>query len=552
MNRRWFGVLLGGALWAPGVWAHDFRAEKLVNGVKQATIITYPNTLNFTFSATNIHPTLESILLLAADPLLTACTLDPTPPRTVPVGGNVTYQCSFPVPSYEACIALGALDANPSTPSEEASFTNVFSIGWDSGSAQDGVNVLCAQERILSCDDTVYISTASSSSAGLPVGPSRLYIFDPGTATLALQGETSLPYNALAFNHVDGFLYAISSDGVVQPSFIRVDANGSSDVIAPLATGAANTALWGAGAVLQDGSYLGFEITSNHLVRINTATGATLSDVVVGTPATFRVADFAVNPINGLLYGFNSATQRVTVIDPVLGTHLDFLLPTLINGVPSVGNSMVSAFFTVSGSLFFYGSTNANVNLANTFYSVNLVTGALTTVTTGPATQFADGATCAFNLPPPVGSEEQPPMLTRDHGFYGSSEDALSECLAPGPISLGNLGKVTTTETALGILWANPAISQGGAIRSDFESLKVKVARELLTATCNERFFGTQAPALTGLEAWVAPNPMLLEQALEQLEKHNRSGQRRAVPLSKKIWKMDPLLGQERAVEPQY
>lgn len=551
MNRRWFAVLLGGALWAPAVAAHDFRAEKLVNGQKQVSVLTYPATLNFTFSATNIHPTLESILLTAVDPLLTQCTLTPAPPLTVPVGGNVTYQCSYTMQNYEACLALGALDTNPSTPNEEVTFTNVFGISWDSGSAQDGVNVLCGQERILACDDTVYISTASSSSGGLPVGPSRLYVFDPATATLALQGETSLPYNGLAFNHVDGFMYALSSDGLTQPSLIRVDANGSATVVAPLVSGAANSAGWAAGAILEDGTYLGFEITTNHLVRINTSTGVTLSDVVVGTPATFRVADFAVNPINGLLYGFNSATQRVTVVNPELGTFTDFLLPALINGLPSVGNAMVAAVFTQVGELFFYGSTNLNNNLANTFYSVNLVTGALTTVSTGPATQFADGATCAFNV---EGGGGQPPRahVTRDHGFFGSSEDALAECLSKGPISLGQLGKVTTMEGALGVLWANPAIAQGGAIRSDLESLKARFARELLTATCNERYFGTPAPQLSGLEAWVAPHPMVLQKVLGQLEKHNRSGARLAVPLGKKAWKLEPLKGQERAVEPQY
>ncbi|GEN09969.1 hypothetical protein MFU01_50060 [Myxococcus fulvus] len=521
-----------------------------MNGVKQVSVSTYPTTLNFTFSATNIHPTLESILLTAVDPLLTQCTLTPAPPLTVQVGGSVTYQCAFPLASYEACLALGVLDTNPSTPNEDVTFTNVFGITWDSGSAQDGVNVRCGQERILSCDDTIYVSTASSSSGGLPVGPSRLYVFDPATSTLALQGEASVPYNALAFNHVDGFLYAIASDSVTPPTFIRVDANGSATAVAPLVSGAANTAAWAAGAVLEDGTFLGFEITSNHLVRVNTSTGATLTDVVVGTPQTFRVADFAVNPVNGLLYGFNSATQRVTVVNPVLGTFTDFLLPTLINGNPSVGNSMVSAFFTTAGDLYFYGTTNRDNVLANTFYSANLVTGALTTITTGPATQFADGATCAFNVDP--GEPPRVNKVTRDHGFFGASEDALAECLAQGPISLGQLGKVTTMEGALGVLWANPGIAQDGAIRSELESLKARAARELLTATCNERYFGTPAPQMAGLEAWVTPHPMVLQKALGELEKHNRSGVRRAVPLSKKAWKLDPLKGQERAVEPRY
>ncbi|QSQ16020.1 YncE family protein [Myxococcus landrumensis] len=549
MNHRWLGLLLGAVLWAPVVRAHDFRAEKLVNGVKQARIINYPATVTFTFSATNIHPTLESILLTAVDPLLTACTMSPAPPLTVPVGGHVTYQCEFAIPTYEACVALGELDTNPSSPSDEVSFTNVFNISWDNGAAQDGVNVLCVQERIQECDDTVFVSTASSTAGGLPAAPSHLYTFDPVAGTLSPLGDADEAYNALAFNHVDGFLYAIASNGVSQPEFIRLDANGSSEVIAPLVTGAANTAIWAAGAILGDGSYLGYEPQSNHLIRVNTTTGAVLSDVVVGTTLSFHVADFAVNPISGLLYGFNSATQRVTVIDPVVGTYVDFLLPTLINGSPSVGNTMVSAVFSAAGQLFFYGSTNANNNLANTFYSVNLVTGAFTVVSNGPNTQFADGATCAFPPPPPAAT---PPKVTRDHAFFGSSEEALRECLAHGPVVLGKLGKVTSPEMALGVLWANPVISRGGEIRSDVESLKVKLARELLTATCNQRCFGTVAPEVAGLDTWMGLNPQRMEEALGTLAKHNRSGASKAVPLSKEGWKLEPLSGQARAVEPRY
>ncbi|WP_342381593.1 hypothetical protein NVS55_18395 [Myxococcus stipitatus] len=540
MNQRWLGLLLGAVLWSPAVLAHDFRAEKLVNGVKQARVVSYPATLSFTFTATNIHPTLDSILLTAMDPLLTACTLSPAPPLTVPVGGHVTYQCEFTIPTYEACIALGELDTNPSTPNEEVSFTNVFSISWDNGAAQDGVNVLCVQERIRECDDTVYISTASSTGGGLPSAPSHLFTFDPVAGTLSPLGDAGVPYNALAFNHIDGFLYAIAADGVNPPNFIRIDANGSAQVIAPVVSGAANSAVWAAGAVLGDGTYLGYESQSNHLVRINTTTGAVLSDVVVGTTLTFAVADFAVNPLSGLLYGFNGATQRVTVIDPVVGTFVDFLLPTEINGIRSVGNTMVSAIFSSAGQLFFYGTTNANNSLANTFYAVNLVTGAFTVVSNGPTTQFADGATCAFPPPPPA---VRPPKVTRDHAFFGSNDAALRECLSKGPVELGGLGKVTSPEVALGVLWANPVISKRGEVRSEVESLKVKIARELLTATCNQRCFGTVAPEVAGLD---------IGQALGTLAKHNRSGSDKAVPLSKEGWKLDPLPAQARAVEPRY
>ncbi|TSC31242.1 hypothetical protein [Corallococcus sp. Z5C101001] len=549
MHRRWLGVMLGGALWAPAVWAHDFRADKLVNGQKQVLVDRYPTTLSFSFTATNVHQTLPSDLLQAADPLLANCTFSPAPPLSVPVGGNIQYTCEYTVDSYEACVALGALDASPNTPNEEVSFANILDIGWDVGSSQSSVNVLCQQQPILYCDDTVYISTASSSGGGLPTGPSRLYIFDPATGTLALQGEASLPYNALAFNHVDNFLYAISSDGLTQSSFIRLDANGSATVIAPLVTGAADSAIWAAGAILEDGTYLGFEGTSNHLVHVDTTTGAVLSDVILGTPATFRMADFAVNPLNNQLYGFNSVTQRVAVVDPVLGTYVDYPLPSLINGAPSVNNAMVSATFTAAGELFFYGTTNADSTRADTFYSVDLLTGALSPVSTGPATQFADGAACAFNLPPRQGGLSRP--VTRDRGFFGSSQQALTECLSQGPISLGALGHVSTVEEALGVLWANSAFAANNTRRSDEATLRMLVAREQVTSVCNERYFGTTAPVLPQMDHGLPMNAFVLADTLKRLEVHNQSGLRTAVPLAKQLWKLDPIWGMTHAQEPK-
>ncbi|MCP3102855.1 hypothetical protein LZ198_28655 [Myxococcus sp. K15C18031901] len=548
MNYKWWGVLLGGTLWSSGVRAHDFRADKQVNGAKQVVVNSYPTTLTFSFSAENIHPTLPSELLSAVDPLMSGCTFSPSPPQTVPVGGKLTYECPYLVVSREACLALGVLDTNPSTPDTDVSFTNVFSVGWDSGSSQSGVNVRCDPEPILPCDDTVYFSTSSSTDKGLPAGPSRLYIFDPGTATLMLQGESALPYNALAFNHRNGFLYAIASDGVSPASFIRVDANGSAEVIAPVVSGADSTVLWGAGAILEDGTYLAFEISSNHMVHIDSTTGATLSDRGVGTPETLRVRDVAVNPLTGIVYGFNSATQRITTIDPTTGFFTDYLLPSLIDGVPSVGNSMVSAIFTSAGQLYFYGSTDEDTAVANTFYLADLVTGALTKVATGPNTQFGDGATCAFSQPP-----EEQSAPTRGRGFFGSSEKALNECLSQGPIRMGGLGQVRTVNAALGVLWANPAVAVDGSPRSELERLEVQVARELVTATCNERFFGTPMPEnLHTLAVFAAPHQLLLQDLLGQLTAFNDSGVRVAVPLRKGIFSLDPMWGLENAEEPKF
>ncbi|QDE99760.1 hypothetical protein BHS05_30165 [Myxococcus xanthus] len=548
MDRKWLGLLFIGAVWASNAWANDFRAEKLVNGLKQYMVDTYPETLRFTFTVSNIDPTLPSELLSATAPLLKSCTLSPTSPLVVPAGGHVTYQCEIELESYDACLTLGMHDANPVTPYPEVSFTSTFSISWDAGASQAGTNVLCLPQPNLLCDDTVYLSTASHSPEGRPAAPSRLYIFDPATGTLTLQGEAALPYNALAYNHYDNILYAIASDGVSAPSFIRVDATGSSSIIAPLGTMAPRSAIWTAGAVLKDGSYVGFEHSTHRLIRVNPSTGETLSEQVVTVPGGFQMADFAMSPRDGQLYAFNNATQRLTRIDPLTGVATDHPEPARIDGRSAENPVMSAAVFTRDGEFFLYGTSGPDTRRVSGFHAVDVTTGNLTTLLTRPVPQLANGAMCGVYL----WGSSRPQPTTRDRGFFGASESALLECLAYGPISLGALGEVSTLPGALGILWANPAIASNNARRTTLESLKVRTAREALTAACNERVFNTRAPTLSALENPDSLDPVRMEELRQRLERHNHSGKRIAIPLRKRIFAVDPLRAMERAEEPRF
>ncbi|WP_240358029.1 DUF6923 family protein [Myxococcus vastator] len=548
MDRKWLWLLFIGAVWASNAWANDFRAGQLVNGRKQYTVGTYPETLRFTFTVTNIDPALPAELLSATAPLMKPCTRAPTPPLVVPADGQVTYQCEIELESYDACLTLGIHDANPVTPNPEVSFTSTFSIGWDAGASQAGTNVLCLPRPDLFCDDTVYLSTTSRALDGRPAAPSRLYIFDPATGTLTLQGEAALPYNALAFNPFDNILYAIASDGIGAPRFIRVDATGASRVIAPLDTAAPPSALWTAGAVLKDGAYVGFEHGTRRLIRVNPTTGETLSEQVVTAPGDFQVADFAVSPRDGQLYAFNNATQRLTRIDPLTGVATDHASPARIDGRPAEAPVMSAAVFTRDGELYLYGTSGPDTRRASGFHAVDVMTGHLTTLLTRPVPQLADGAMCGFYL----WGAPRPRPTTRDRGFFGASESALLECLAYGPISLGALGEVSTLPGALGILWANPAIASNNARRTALESLKVRTAREALTAVCNERVFNTRAPALSALANPASLDPGPVEELRQRLERHNHAGKRTAIPLRKRIFAMDPLRAMERAEEPRF
>ncbi len=548
MERKWLALLFIGAVWASQARANDFRAGQFVNGLKQYTVDAYPATLRFTLTATNIDPRLPSELHAAVDPLLQSCTLSPPPPLVVPPGEQVRYQCEIQVRSYEDCLSMGEKDSNPATPNNEVTFTSTFSITWASGASQAGTNVLCLPQPSIYCDDTVYLSTTASSPEGRPTAPSRLYIFDPATGALTLQGEASLPYDALAFNHVDSALYAISSGGDSTPRFIRVGPDGASSVIAPLNTAAPRASIWSAGSVLKDGTYVAFENVSQRLIRIDPGTGQTLSEKQLSASFNLRMKDFAVNPRDGLLYAFNNATQRMTTIDPLTGVATDHDAPTRVDGKVPVNPVMNAAVFTRDGELFFFGEHGPNSNRIRSFLAVNVATGELTTLVNRPVPQFGDGAMCGYYFwatPRP-----QPP--TRDRGFFGASESALLECLAHGPVSLGALGEVSTLSNALGVLWANPVISSNHKRRTPEESLKVRTAREALTAVCNERFFGTPAPDLTVLAAPVLLDGEQLEALRQRLERHNHSGRRTAIPLRKRIFAVDPLRAMERAEEPRF
>ncbi|MFP2963330.1 DUF6923 family protein [Myxococcus sp. 1LA] len=548
MDRKWRGLLLIGAVCASQAWANDFRAEKRVNGLKQYTVDAYPATLRFTLTATNIDPALPSELLSTAAPLMKSCTLSPAPPLAVPAGGHVTYQCDIELESYDACLTLGLHDANPVTPNHEVSFTSTFSLGWDTGASQSGTNVRCLPQPHLFCDDTVYLSTVSRSPEGRPEPPSRLYIFDPATGTLTQQGEAALAYNALAYNPFDNFLYAIASDGVSAPRFIRVDATGSAKVIAPLDTTAPRSAIWTAGAFLKDGAYVGFEPSTHRLIRINPSTGETLSEHVVSVPEGFQMADFAMHPRDGLLYAFNNATQRLTTIDPLTGVATDYAAPARIDGRLPENPVMSAAVFTRDGEFFLYGTSGPDTQRASGFHAVDVTTGNLTTLLTRPVPQLVNGAMCGFYL----WGTPRPQPTTRDRGFFGASESALLECLAYGPVELGALGQVSTLPGALGILWANPAIASDNTRRTATEAMKVRMAREALTAVCNERIFNTRAPSLSALVNLDSLDPRRVEELRQQLERHNHSGKRTAIPLRKRIFAMDPLRAMERAEEPRF
>ncbi|HEY9830064.1 MAG TPA: hypothetical protein V6D26_05765, partial [Stenomitos sp.] len=158
--------------------------------------------------------------------------------------------------------------------------------------------------------------------------------------------------------------------------------------------------LYLAGDVDVNGNYL--ILSSNpqnpqnqQLFTINvTGAAATLVGAAVTLSQPTEIADFAINPRDGQLYGFDTISRQVTRIDRTTGT-VSFL-PSLNPQISTVGGTFFDAF----GQFFAY-ETSAS---SSAFYLVDVGTveapgtGQFTLLSTAQGVVRNDGAACAFAL----------------------------------------------------------------------------------------------------------------------------------------------------------
>jgi hypothetical protein len=136
--RWWLPVLLTGYGSVAG--AHDLICEKTVNGQSAVTVNSYPATVQYRFTVTNIHPTDVSIADTADDALLASrgFAFSPAPPFALDVGASTSMTFDVTLASEADCLALAAADGTV-----DANVDNVFVVTFDSGSAMCTARVVC-------------------------------------------------------------------------------------------------------------------------------------------------------------------------------------------------------------------------------------------------------------------------------------------------------------------------------------------------------------------------------------------------------------------------
>lgn len=313
-------------------------------------------------------------------------------------GAIATYRVTLVVPAdyaaksaslaYSVSVAPGNLVATDTDSARLASIPPVpAASGASAGVAQGrapsvpGRSVLGGRSlasplaaAFANCGPDMFISQAKDASTN-----TSLYRVDTTVIPfeLTLIGTGSVPYNALAYNPADNYLYAIR---IETPNLIRIDSSGvvtGLGAVANLPDPPKGKSYIG-GEIGTDGfMYVKLQDDDSNLYRINLTTQRANKITLRG--GIVDGADLAW--INGLLYSVNTS-GRVVTVDPTTGQ-----VTTLPAVNPPFGSNIGALFGTPDG---FFGSRNAGG-----FYQFDIVTGAATLLSGSPVTGTNDGAHCA-------------------------------------------------------------------------------------------------------------------------------------------------------------
>ncbi|MDR0966992.1 MAG: hypothetical protein LBM75_10950 [Myxococcales bacterium] len=286
--------------------------------------------------------------------------------------GHVRYNCECQLVENQCNCGPGGLTASDLP--ENCSFD------------QNDCTIDCSTSPSFTCTDTIFISSSDIDGVS-----TQLYTLDPTTWAVSLVSSTDeFGYDAIGFNHLDGFIYGISHrnpDGS-QPRLLRIDRLGNITDLGVL-PGLENSE-WITGTFTEDGTYVVGDF-GNKWATIDVKTPAVTAsgDNVNGV---FNSLSWAASPIDGKIYGYHYFEQELSIFDPATQKYT-FLPPPLLN----VGMQACSSAFKQSGEMLLYCKTdNPDVD---ELYSVDVDARTATPLSVEPVLSAGDMASCVFNRP---------------------------------------------------------------------------------------------------------------------------------------------------------
>ncbi len=244
-------------------------------------------------------------------------------------------------------------------------------------------NILLGQQPFV-CNGDYYLTSTSGNTTVY-----KVEINVNGNATFnALPNNVGLVVNAIGYRTADNFIYSINTNN---NDLYRIDASGDGTFITNLNLPSSHN-FYGADFTA-DGKFMVFIGTSfsqgsNLLAFVDfEAGGYPVTTLPISNASNIQVTDISFNPITNLLYGYDSANDRMIVIDPDTG-ELDGSFP--INQVaPRIG----ATFFDSFGGLYGYGGNNGSV-----LYEINPDTGIVAVAANGPTSSNKDGCSCPYTV----------------------------------------------------------------------------------------------------------------------------------------------------------
>ncbi len=246
--------------------------------------------------------------------------------------------------------------------------------------------------------------------------------------------------NALAYNPVDGYMYAARNDAQATPQtsngLYRINDDGSLE-LAHTVNFAVSSNLKGA-AFAPNGTFyaIGFGNNTHDTLYIvnglNNAPGtpATSTTITLSTP--INMGDLVFDHTTNTLYAISNITDMLYSIDTTTGN-----VTTISTGAPngpgvSLGtNAVGSLFMTATGSLMGYVNETAD-NSAGQLVSINKTNGVMTLSKTGPVTNNSDATSCV-----PVGYTID---TVKSAGLV--TGDGSTQFTVPYTIRVANLGTI--------------------------------------------------------------------------------------------------------------
>ncbi|MEE8523009.1 MAG: hypothetical protein V3T72_03685, partial [Thermoanaerobaculia bacterium] len=206
-------------------------------------------------------------------------------------------------------------------------------------------------------------------------------------------GPTGREINNLGFRITDGLMYAVELSLAGNVRIVQIDATGNVTGMGRPA-GLPSGPRFDAGDVSPDGTTMYITAVNRSLYVLDLTSVPALPPVTVvpRSGASGFVFDWAVSPIDGLLYGGDSTSGQLAILDPATGVRTDFnLVDTGLGTLPS-GTAFGGAWFNDANELFLYRNNGE-------IYTIDLSAPTITEVQTGPGSTRNDGAACIPPVP---------------------------------------------------------------------------------------------------------------------------------------------------------